>query len=173
MPVRQIAAATIIAFGLLALLASERAGAHHGWSSFETRHAYYVSGTVEEVYWGYPHGEVRLRIATTEPPADLSGRDLPPGADPEIGRATMASTRPYGGDRQELRLVLAGPDWMARWGLDRPIREGERLEAIGFLQSADSSELRPVMFWLEDGQGVWQQLTSFPDAPEPAAGGTD
>lgn len=43
---------------------------------------------------------------------------------------------------------------------------------VGFLNTDETDELRPVMFWLADGQGVWQQLTSFPQQPEPAQGTT-
>ena len=147
--------------------------AHHGWSSFETQRAYYVSGTVTYVRWGNPHTEVRIRVDNTSLPADWSSRELPPDANESIGEATMASARPYGGEHDELQLVLASPEWMARWGLDRPLREGETLEVVGFLDSAESRDLRPVMFWLENGQGVWQQLTSFPYDPEPAASASD
>lgn len=79
----------------------------------------------------------------------------------------MASARPYGGEHKELDLVLAGPEWMARWGLNRPLEVGEKIETVGFLAAADDHDLRPVMFWLADGQGVWQKLTSFPQRPEP------
>lgn len=144
------------------------ARAHHGWSSFSTRHAYFASGTVDYVRWGDPHGEVRLRIAQTALPAGWTQRVPPPGADEGDFRATLASARPYGGEHPELRLVLAGPGWMRRWGLERPLRVGETLEVVGFLHAAEDRELRPVMFWLADGQGVWQQLTALPQRPEAA-----
>jgi hypothetical protein len=80
----------------------------------------------------------------------------------------MASARPYTGPHKELDLVLAGPDWMDRWGLKRPLRVNEKIEAVGFLSAGAGDDLRPVMFWLTDGQGVWQQLTAFPLTPEPA-----
>jgi len=58
---------------------------------------------------------------------------------------------------------------MERWGLRRPLRAGEKLEAVGFLNDGgDGDDLRPVIFWLADGQAVWQQLTAFPQPPEPA-----
>jgi hypothetical protein len=57
---------------------------------------------------------------------------------------------------------------MGRWGLNRRLEVGERIEAVGFLPDAESDEMRPVMFWLADGQGVWQKLLSFPCRPEPA-----
>lgn len=80
----------------------------------------------------------------------------------------MASARPYCGEHTQVDLVLAGPSWMERWGMDRTLTEGETVEVVCFLRSAEDREFRPVMFWLSDGQGVWLQLTSFPQDPEPA-----
>jgi len=80
----------------------------------------------------------------------------------------MASARPYTGNYDELHLTLAPPGWMERWGLNRQLEIGERIEAVGFVNVDGSDEFRPVMFWLASGQGVWQKLTAFPDPPEPA-----
>ncbi|WP_118132988.1 DUF6152 family protein [Oceanicella sp. SM1341] len=144
------------------------AWAHHGWTSFRTDRACYLRGAATSVRWGNPHGEVVMRADETALPEGFRQRPLPPGADEEYGRATLASARPYEGGRPALTLVLAGPSWMSRWGLDRPLEEGEVIEALGFLAAEDADTLRPVMFWTGDGQGVWQQLTAFPTLPEPA-----
>ena len=157
---------------LLGLLPPAPVSAHHGWSSFDTRYAYYVTGTVTYVRWGNPHSEVTLRVQKAGLPADWAGRELPPGANESDGRATKASARPYTGEHEELHLVLAGPSWMERWGLDRPLQVGERIEAVGYLSGSGGDGLRPVMFWLANGQGVWQQLTAFPQRPEPAPQGS-
>ncbi|MFC7738664.1 DUF6152 family protein [Roseomonas sp. GCM10028921] len=153
---------------LLALLPSLPAVAHHGWGTFDTRRAYYVVGIVTSVRWGNPHSVVALRVEKADLPADWTQRELPRGADERNGRSTMASARPYVGEHQELHLVLAGPGWMERWGLNRELEVGERVETVGFLDANGGDDLRPVMFWLADGQGVWQQLTAFPQRPEPA-----
>jgi hypothetical protein len=123
---------------------------------------------VAEVRWGNPHSEVHLKVEATALPTGWSDRELPQGADEENGQLTMASARPYVGQHEQLELVLAGPGWMERWGLDRPLEVGEKIEAVGYLNGSDGDELRPVMFWLASGQGVWQQLTAFPQKPEPA-----
>ncbi len=154
----------------LSMFVVSPAVAHHGWNSFDTRYAYFAAGTVSYVRWGNPHSEVRLRIESTRLPPNWKDRPLPPGAVESSARATMESARSYGGEQKELRLVLAGPEWMERWGLDRPLKVGEKLEVVGFLSSSESRELRPMIFWLGDGQGVWQQLTSLPQQPEPAPG---
>ena len=143
--------------------------AHHGWGTFDTRHAYYVTGTLGRVRWGNPHSEAILKLDAGALPANWLQRPLPEGANERDGRLTMASARPYTGRHKELELVLAGPDWMARWGLKRPLKTGEKMEAVGFLNAGEGDHLRPVMFWLSDGQGVWQQLTAFPNQPEPVS----
>jgi Family of unknown function (DUF6152) len=154
---------------LLPFLTAAPVDAHHGWDSFDTRHAFYVTGTVTYVRWGNPHSEVTLRLERTNLPANWATRELPQGADERDGRATMASARPYEGEHTELHLVLAGPSWMERWGLSRPLQVGEKIEAVGYLSTNGGDGLRPVMFWLANGQGVWQQLTAFPQRPEPAS----
>lgn len=153
---------------VMTLLPSAPAAAHHGWGSFNSRHAYYVTRTVTQVRWGNPHSEVTLRVDKADLPANWAKRELPSGADERSGELTMASARPYHGNHQELHLVLAGPSWMERWGLNRKLEIGERIEAVGYLNSTGGDDLRPVMFWLANGQGVWQQLTAFPQQPEPA-----
>jgi len=152
---------------LLALLTPSRAMAHHGWGTFDTRHAYFVAGIVTNVRWGNPHSEVALRVQRTDLPANWTQRELPPGGNERNFRLTMASARSYVGEHQELHLVLAGPSWMQRWGLNRRLEVGESIEAVGYLDADGGRDLRPVMFWLADGQGIWQQLTAFPQQPEP------
>lgn len=158
----------LAAVGLLSSVTGIPALAHHGWASFNTWHAYFAAGTVTYVRWGNPHSEVRIRVERTALPAGWKQRPLPQGANERDGRATIQSARPYGGENKELHLVLAGPSWMERWGLNRQLQVGEKIEAVGFLGTAESVQFRPVMFWLENGQGVWQQLTAFPDRPEAA-----
>lgn len=161
------ALAAILTAPILAT-ATTPALAHHGWNSFDTSRAYYVQGTITEVRWGNPHSEVTIAVEATGLPEGFRNRDLPPGANAQEGEESLASARAYEGEHGEIHLTLAGPGWMSRWGLDRPLAEGERLEVLGYLGAADAADLRPVMFWLEDGQGVWQQLTAFPTSPEPA-----
>ena len=118
---------------VLAFLPVAPVVAHHGWGTFDTRHAYYVAGTIAKVRWGNPHSDATLRVEKADLPADWSKRELPPGANETNGRLTLASARPYIGDHRELHLVLAGPAAMERWGLSRPLAVGELIEAVGFL----------------------------------------
>lgn len=158
-----LSAAAVLNTGVLLV---RPAAAHHGWGTFDTKIAFYVRGSVAKVRWGNPHSEVVLLLEPAAMPEGWLQRPLPQGGNERDGRLTMESARPYAGNRKELELVLAGPDWMARWGLHRPLRVGEKIEAVGFLNVGVGDHLRPVMFWLEDGQGVWQQLTAFPQQPE-------
>ena len=158
----------VIATLVIATQPTRQAFAHHSWAASDTRYAYYIAGTITEVRWGNPHVEVRLRLDHAAVPQNWIKRPLPPGADAQDGRDTMISTRAYTGGLPELDLTLAPPDWMARWGLHRRLEVGEHIEAVGFLNVNGGDEFRPVMFWLADGQGVWQKLLPFPHRPEPA-----
>jgi hypothetical protein len=83
-------------------------------------------------------------------------RDYPITLDKHLDRLpelTMASARPYVGEHQELHLVLAGPGWMERWGLDRRLQVGEAIEAVGYLDAEGGHDLRPVVFWLQVARG--------------------
>ncbi|WP_138470343.1 DUF6152 family protein [Poseidonocella sp. HB161398] len=142
--------------------------AHHGWSTFDTRLAYYIRGEITDVRWGNPHSIVTISVDETELPDGFRDRSLPAQAREEDATATLASARPYEGGHSELRLTMAEPSWMTRWGLDRPLEVGETLEVVGYLGSANDQDLRAVMFWLADGTAIYQQLTSFPTRPEPA-----
>lgn len=143
--------------------------AHHSWATQDTSKAYYVTGTVTYVRWGNPHNLAYVKVDKNHPvPEGFRDRELPPGSDAADGKLSMDSARPYNGDHDELHLTLAPPGWMERWGLKRPIEVGERIEAVGFVNVDGSEEFRPVMFWLADGQGVWQKLLAFPTPPEPA-----
>jgi hypothetical protein len=159
--------AVVIASAMFALSIAP-AFAHHSWTSQDTRYAYYLSGTITDVRWGNPHVEVLLKLGQREVPDGFAARPLPPGADERDGRLSMQSARAYTGRRDVLRLTLAPPEYMARWGLNRRLKVGERIEAVGFLNTQEPDEIRPVMFWLADGQGVWQKLLAFPYPPEPA-----
>lgn len=127
-----------------------------------------MAGSLSRVRWGNPHSEVRITLASGPLPADLQERAIPQGANEREARETIASVRSYGGEYKELDIVLAIPEWMARWGLNRALGVGETIEAVGFLAAADDQDFCPVMFWLANWQGVWQQLTAFPLRPEPA-----
>ncbi len=158
---------------LFGFLSAAPVAAHHGWGTFDTRFAYFISGTVTHVRWGNPHSEVHIKVDQAPLPTDWARRELPPGGDDSNFKLTMASARPYTGEHEELHLVLAGPGWMESWGMNRQLEVGEEIETVGYLNADETDTLRPVIFWLSNGQSVWQQLTTFPQRPEPAPATSD
>ncbi|MGV9551702.1 DUF6152 family protein [Streptomyces ardesiacus] len=148
-------------------MAVPQASAHHGWAEFDTTRAYYLSGELTNVRWGSPHVEVTMRVEKTAVPKGWAGRDLPKDVEEMGTRDTMKATRPYDGGRKELNLVLAPPETLRDWGLDRRLETGESVEAVGFLNREHDDELRPELIYLEDGQAVRQRLLSLPDKPVP------
>ncbi|MET8982634.1 DUF6152 family protein [Streptomyces sp. NPDC004539] len=154
----------------LSVLAVPQASAHHGWSEFDTTRAYYLSGELTNVRWGSPHVEVTIQVERTAVPQGWADREIPQDAEAMGTRDTMKATRPYDGGRKELNLVLAPPETLREWGLDRRLETGESLEAVGFLSRDHDDELRPELIYLENGQAVRQRLLALPDKPVPPGG---
>lgn len=171
-PRSPLAAIAVVAVGLLAaLLPAGPAAAHHSWDEYETRTAYYVTGTLTEVRWGNPHVMVTLRPEDADLPEDWLDRELPEGLEEIGGLDTIASARPYDGRHGELEIELAPIESLAGWGLDRELEPGERVEAVGFLHRGDDGHLRAETIWVDGGEPIRQRLLSLPDRPEPASEG--
>ncbi|WP_205484613.1 hypothetical protein [Arthrobacter sp. Alg241-R88] len=67
-----------------------------------------------------------------------------------------------------LEVVIAPPSFTGIWGLDLPLVDGERVEAVGYIGASHDDEFRPVVFWFENGQPVNQVLGSeLPVRPLP------
>jgi len=66
-----------------ALLTPAVAGAHHGWSEYDSTKALTLSGTIKESGYEHPHGHVRLETAgkvwtvVLAPPSRMQARGLP------------------------------------------------------------------------------------------------
>ncbi|MER8001622.1 hypothetical protein [Streptomyces sp. NPDC095613] len=106
-------------------------------------------------------------------PQGWTEREIPEDLEAIGTRDTMKATRPYDGGREELNLVLAPPETLREWGLDRRLKTGESIEAVGFLNREHNDELRPELIYLEDGQAVRQRLLSLPDKPVPPGESAD
>ncbi len=71
---------------LAVVLTPAVAGAHHGWSEYDTTKALTLSGTVKESGYEHPHGHVRLETAgktwavVLAPPSRMKARGLPADA---------------------------------------------------------------------------------------------
>ncbi|MGA4419582.1 DUF6152 family protein [Ralstonia nicotianae] len=121
--------------------------AHHGWPSFDTDRLIYVAGTVSsEGTWGNPHSLFDITVDSNLPartPTLTIPKEL---QDPEDSSRVNAAPS-YKGSRKELKIIIAPPAWSGRWGLDRPLKIGERVQAVGYINRTDAGLFRPVVFW--------------------------
>ncbi|BCJ69425.1 hypothetical protein GCM10009779_70240 [Polymorphospora rubra] len=159
--------------GVSAVLGAAPASAHHGWSEFDTRYAYYLSGELTEVDWGNPHVDATIAITNVALSEGWLDRELPGGLEEIGGQATMLSARPYDGGNDHLQLILGTIEYNQRQGMDRPLQVGDQIEAVGYLHQDDDELLRPETIWLEDGQGIRLRLLALPQEPEPAPQNTN
>lgn len=77
-----------VMFGLM--LVATTAGAHHGWSEYDSAKALNVTGVIRDAGYEHPHGHIRLEttgktwLVVLAPPSrmenrGLAGGDLKPG----------------------------------------------------------------------------------------------
>ncbi|MBG6088390.1 DUF6152 family protein [Actinomadura viridis] len=155
-----------------AVLTGPAAAAHHGWEEFDTARPFYAAGTVASVRWGNPHPEVRLRV--TRPvtlPGGLAGREIPAELEALGGRDVLRATRPLEGDDAEITLILAPVERLSSWGMPDRVRDGERLEVVGYAHREERGELRPELVIRQDGRAVRQRSVALPAAPAADGGG--
>jgi hypothetical protein len=66
------------------LLVATAAGAHHGWSGYDSSKELTLDGVIKESGYEHPHGHVRLEAqgktwrVTLAPPSRMENRGLPP-----------------------------------------------------------------------------------------------
>ncbi|MDR7327147.1 MULTISPECIES: DUF6152 family protein [Catenuloplanes] len=151
----------------LIVVPAEPARAHHGFDDFDTDRLYYLAGTVSDVRWGDPHSYFRLTL-DRDRPADTPDLALPEQLQAPEDSGPINAAPSYGGSHDELEVVIAPPSYTGRWGLDRPLADGERVEAVGYVGRSHDDEFRPVVFWFENGTPVNQVLGSqLPARPLP------
>ncbi|WP_052423857.1 DUF6152 family protein [Nonomuraea candida] len=149
----------------LALLAA----LHHGWEDFRTERPLYVSGTVTEVRWGNPHPQVRLRVAgPVRMPPGLATRSIPAELEELGGREVLRRTRAFDGRDDEVVLILAPVERLTAWGMPDRVRQGERLEAVGYVHREHAEEFRPELLIRQDGRAIRQRSVPLPQSPPPA-----
>ncbi len=128
---------------LLALpgtLVALRAGAHHGWSSFDETQAYYFEGEVGALRWQNPHAEVDLEVdASLVLPEGLASTPVP------AQQATVDAARILAGVKPAPRAgrwtcELAPLTRIAAWQVPEP-KLGDRIAVVGYVRP-DSQELR-------------------------------
>ena len=163
----RLATATLGLAAVLAVLPVGPAQAHHGFSDFDTDRLHYVSGTVSQVRWGDPHSYFNLTV-DGDLPADTPQLALPEQLRAPEDAGPINDAPSYPGSQSQLALVIAPPSFTGRWGLDRPLADGERVEAVGYIGRTHDDEFRPVVFWYDHGQPVNQVLGSeLPARPLP------
>ncbi|WP_461163108.1 DUF6152 family protein [Arthrobacter sp. R4-81] len=155
----QLATASLASAAMLTVFSAGPAQAHHGFDDFDTARPYYIAGTVSEVRWGEPHSFFTLTIDNALP-ADTPELDLPEQLQAPEASGPINEAPSYSGSHEELAVVIAPPSYTGRWGLDRPLVHGERVEAVGYIGLSHTDEFRPVVFWFEDGRPVNQVLGS-------------
>lgn len=163
----RLAAASLASAVMLIVFPANAAQAHHGWDDFDTDRLYYIAGAVSEVRWGDPHSFFTVTLEGDRP-ADTPELALPEQlqAPEDSGPINVAPS--YSGSHDALEVVIAPPSYTGRWGLDRPLVDGERVEAVGYIGKSHDDEFRPVVFWFENGQPVNQVLGSqLPARPLP------
>lgn len=124
--------------------------AHHGWPAFDTSKLVYIAGTVSsEGFWGNPHSEFDVKLDASLP-AETPELRIPEELQHPEDSVRVRHARAYGGSREHLEIIIAPPAWSGRWGLDRPLRVGERFQAVGYINRSDEGLFRPVVFWYGD-----------------------
>ena len=174
----KLSAASVVLTSMIMVLHPGTAQAHHGFDDFDTGRLYYISGTVSQVRWGEPHSYFTVTLDGGLP-ADTPELALPEQLQAPEDSGPINSAPSYSGSHEVLEVVIAPPSYTGRWGLDRPLADGERVEGVGYIGASHDDEFRPVVFWFEDGKPVNQVLGSqlparplpvpYPEAGAPAA----
>jgi hypothetical protein len=119
-------------FSTALLLAAAPLAAHHGWSSFDQDAPLYLEGQVKSVRWQNPHAEAVVEVGAGQKlPADLSGRSLPAQSQSVDGAAILKKVQPAAATG-EWELEFAPLSRMQAWGLEQPLKAGDRIEVIGY-----------------------------------------
>jgi hypothetical protein len=152
---------------MLIVFPANAAEAHHGFDDFDTDRPYYIAGTVSEVRWGEPHSFFTVTLGSDRP-ADTPELALPEQLQAPEDSGPINDAPSYSGSHDVLEVVIAPPSYTGMWGLDRPLVDGERVEAVGYIGRSHDDEFRPVVFWVENGKPVNQVLGSqLPARPLP------
>jgi hypothetical protein len=142
--------ATIVLAPIATAFIGSPAYAHHGWPSFDTENLLYISGSVSsDGIWGNPHSYFDITLDTSLP-ADAPDLPLPVDLQHPEDSVRVHAALAYTGSRSSLQIVIAPPAWTGPWGLDRPLRIGERFQAVGYINRRDEGLFRPVVFWYGD-----------------------
>lgn len=142
-----LATTALAAVSLITLMPALPAFAHHGWAGFNTERLVYIRGTVSsDGVWGNPHSLFDVDLDASLP-ARTPRLSIPEELKDPEDSARVNAAPSYKGRHKALKIVIAPPAWSGRWGLGRPLKVGERFQAVGYINRTDDNLFRPVVFW--------------------------
>lgn len=126
--------------GVPATLLALRAGAHHGWSSFDETKAFCFEGEVVALRWQNPHADVELQVTgDLAVPPEVARLQVPAQQASVDGARILAGAQPA--PRAGVwTCELAPLTRIAAWNVPQPA-VGERIAVVGYLRP-EATELR-------------------------------
>ncbi len=116
---------------LVAMSATPRAFAHHGWSSFDESKPLYFEGKVKSVKWQNPHAELVVTLdGNAKLPANLAARAVPKQSANVDGAKIFASAA-LPKRKGDWNVELAPLTRMDAWNV-APLKAGDAFQGIGF-----------------------------------------
>jgi len=134
--------------------------AHHGWSSFDQDRPLYLGGTVSQVNWQNPHGEMTLRVDVSQVPERLASRALPAQQQSVDAADILKKVQVPSGAEGTWEVELAPLSRMQAWGLSQPLKVGDRVEVIGYRLADNNKRVLRVEYLL-----VGDKAYAFRSAP--------
>ncbi len=133
------------------LLTSQKAWAHHGWSSFDLDRPIYLEGKAAKVKWANPHTEMMLETTPgLKLPADLAARSIPAQTAPVDAAALVKKASLPKRTDKTWEIELAPLTRMEAWKIPE-IKNGQTLALLGFTfkDEKGSPILRAEFLWLD------------------------
>ena len=147
----------VLGLALAALLSTQSAEAHHGWSSYNTQVPLYLEGTVAEVQWRNPHPKLVVVIEAPARAVDPSKVTLPSDAEGAELRDALARAQPAAPGRYTVHLPPLAR--LERAGVSAPPKAGERFVAIAYASCSEAGTARAAFVGLANGTSAVQQIS--------------
>ena len=110
---------------------SQRAFAHHGWSSFDESKPLYIAGRAKSVKWQNPHAEIVITVpANATLPADLAKRNVPAQTSPVDGPKLLAAAS-LPTKRGDWTIELSPMTRINAWKVPEP-KVGDSVAAVAY-----------------------------------------
>ena len=126
---RRVFVSSVSAVSAVAL--SQRAFAHHGWSSFDEARPIYLVGKIKSLKWQNPHVELVITMAADAAlPASLAKRAFPAQTAPVDGAKILAAAA-LPKKRGDWTLELSPMTRIHAWKVTEP-KVDDIMEAVGY-----------------------------------------